>query len=251
METSTNQTVKPSLHPMVWVATISVTAASLVGIASMTGLISPHAAEAPSAKVAMAPATEAPKVEVPAVVETKPAPVVEKKAVAVQHRESRNQNEPVRVAQYGGGYGGIPVNHGTRADGGSPGGNYEVQPQSPPARVYSSSPRCNDCGTVESVRTVTKEGSGSGVGAVAGGVVGGALGNGVGQGNGRTLATIAGAVGGAMLGNKIEKDQKKVTVYESTIRMEDGSRRTVTTESRPAWQQGDAVQVDHGNVSLR
>lgn len=244
METSTSQS-KSALHPMVWVATISVTAASLVGIASMTGLISPRAAEAPVAQVA--PATEAAKTEIPtAAVEPKPVAKVEKRAV-VRHEE------PIQVAQYGGGssYGGIPVNHGTRADG-SPAGGYPAQTQSaPPARVYSSAPRCNDCGTVESVRAVTKEGEGSGVGAVAGGVVGGALGNGVGQGNGRTLATIAGAVGGAVLGNKLEKDHKKVTVYESTIRMDDGSRRTVTNESRPAWQQGDAVQIDHGTVILR
>ena len=82
-------------------------------------------------------------------------------------------------------------------------------------------------------------------------MLGGALGNGVGQGNGRTLATLAGAVGGAFFGNKIEKDRKAVTVYETTIHMEDGSRRTITTDARPTWREGDPVRMDQGNVIPR
>ncbi len=227
---------KSRLHPMLWVAALSVTAASTVAIGSMTGLLQAQAEQAP-AVIETTKSVE--KVEANAEISALPA-------AAGRHAV---REEPIRLAQYSGGtsYGGIPVNRGTRADG-TPVGSAPA-PQAP--RYAPPAQRCSDCGTVESVRAVTREGDGSGVGAVAGGVVGGALGNGVGQGHGRTLATIAGAVGGAMLGNKVEKDQKKTTVYESTIRMEDGSRRTVTSESHPAWQQGDTVQVDHGTVIPR
>jgi len=47
----------------------------------------------------------------------------------------------------------------------------------PPPAVYSTAPQvCHTCATIESVRGVTQEGSGSGVGAVAGGVLGSTLG---------------------------------------------------------------------------
>ena len=48
---------------------------------------------------------------------------------------------------------------------------------------------CPECGTVTDVKTVKKEGEGSGLGAVAGGVVGGVLGHQIGSGRGNTAAT--------------------------------------------------------------
>lgn len=52
---------KSGLHPMVWVATIAVTAFSAVGIASLTGLLPRHAEEKPvePAVVATAPGSNA------------------------------------------------------------------------------------------------------------------------------------------------------------------------------------------------
>ena len=101
------------------------------------------------------------------------------------------------------------------------------------APAAPSAPLCTVCGHVESVRTVQREQPTSGVGAVAGGVVGGVVGNQVGHGNGRTAATMLGAVGGGFLGNHIERRTHTLTRYEVTVRMDDGSRRTVETRSAP------------------
>ena len=105
-------------------------------------------------------------------------------------------------------------------------------------------PLCANCGTVEAVTAVQKQGSGGGVGTVAGGAVGAVIGNQVGKGSGRTVATILGAIGGGLAGNMIEKNIKKETVYRVQVRMEDGSTRTVEQSTLPAV--GSRVTVDNG-----
>jgi outer membrane lipoprotein SlyB len=112
--------------------------------------------------------------------------------------------------------------------------------QSGPAAAPLSTPApapakevCAVCGRVESVRTVQHTAPTTGVGAVAGGVVGGVVGNQIGHGNGRTAATLLGAVGGGFAGNAIEKQTHKVTAYEVSVRMQDGSLRTVETSTAP------------------
>lgn len=115
-----------------------------------------------------------------------------------------------------------------------------VQP-APTAQV------CATCGTVDSVRAVTQKGEGSGVGAVAGGVIGGLVGNQMGKGSGKTAMTVLGAIGGGIAGNEIEKNQHAATVYEVTVRMDDGSYRTVTQSTAPAA--GSRVQVEGNTLS--
>lgn len=113
------------------------------------------------------------------------------------------------------------------------------------------------CGTVESVVAVQRQGQVNGVavggttvgiGTVAGGVVGGLLGNQVGGGNGKTAMTILGVAGGAFAGNTIEKNMKKVTVYQMRVRMNDGSLRTV--EQASAVQSGSRVIVESNTLRL-
>jgi outer membrane lipoprotein SlyB len=104
---------------------------------------------------------------------------------------------------------------------------------------------CANCGTVESVTPIQRDGTAGGVGAVAGGVLGAVVGNQVGGGNGKTLATILGAVGGGVAGNTVEKKMKKETVYQVQVRMEDGSSRTLE-QAVPAMV-GAKVIVD-GNT---
>lgn len=116
-------------------------------------------------------------------------------------------------------------------------------------RTYVAS-NCGNCGVVESVRIVEARGQASGVGAVAGGVTGAILGNQVGAGNGRTATTILGAAGGAYLGNEIEKNSKKSQVYRITVRMEDGTSRTVTQRSASV-SVGERVKVVDGTVVPR
>lgn len=92
---------------------------------------------------------------------------------------------------------------------------------------------CAVCGHVESVRTIKHQKPTTGVGAVAGGVVGGVVGNQIGSGRGRTLATVAGAVGGGFAGNEIEKRTHTETVYQVSVRMDNGKLRTVETATAP------------------
>ncbi|MBB3176788.1 glycine zipper 2TM domain-containing protein [Variovorax sp. Sphag1AA] len=103
---------------------------------------------------------------------------------------------------------------------------------------------CSTCGKVESVRQVKSAKPSSGVGAVAGGVVGGVIGHQVGSGRGRTVATVAGAAGGAYAGNTVEKKKNTKTVYEVSVRMQDGSMRTVQTTSAPPVGQAVTVKGD-------
>lgn len=125
------------------------------------------------------------------------------------------------------------------------------------ARSFGSAPvpvrqavaaRCGDCGVVQSVRSYKVAGQGSAVGVVGGGVLGGVVGNQFGGGNGRTALTVLGALGGAYAGNQIEKQVRSTTRYEMTVRMDDGSVRTLRSASPYNWNSGDAVRVVDGNV---
>lgn len=116
---------------------------------------------------------------------------------------------------------------------------------------------CADCGTVEAVTAVQRQGKVNGVpvgnttiglGTVAGGVVGGLLGNQVGGGSGKTAMTVLGAAGGAFAGNQIEKNMKKVTVYQVRVRMNDGSVRTVEVSS--SVPVGSRVIVEGNNLRM-
>ncbi|SFU40857.1 Glycine zipper 2TM domain-containing protein [Polaromonas sp. YR568] len=116
---------------------------------------------------------------------------------------------------------------------------------------------CASCGTVEAVTPVQRQGKVNGVdvggttiglGTVAGGVVGGLLGNQVGGGNGKTAMTVLGVAGGAFAGNQIEKNMKKVTVYEIRVRMDDGSTRNMELSS--SVPVGSKVIVEGKNLRL-
>ena len=113
----------------------------------------------------------------------------------------------------------------------------------PPAQTTAAAPAtsaspapapvCKSCGVVESVRTVTHKGEGSGVGAVAGGVLGAAVGNQMGKGDGRKAMTVLGALGGGLAGHEVEKRSKSATVHEVQVRMDDGTLRTVQQAQAP------------------
>ncbi|MFC6284230.1 glycine zipper 2TM domain-containing protein [Polaromonas aquatica] len=126
----------------------------------------------------------------------------------------------------------------------------------PPA-VVARANVCADCGTVEAVTAVQRQGQVNGVavgnttiglGTVAGGVLGGLLGHQVGNGNGRTAATVLGVAGGAFAGNAVEKNMKKVTVYDVRVRMNDGSTRNLDISS--AVPVGSKVIVEGKNLRM-
>jgi outer membrane lipoprotein SlyB len=220
-----------SLHPVFWIAGIAVTLFSLVGIASLTGLLpsrsatptEPQAAVSPAPASAPVTAAPAPLAATPAPVakEDAPKPVERHKTTAKQHKEKVAALPPPQGA-------GVPPDY------------------APPA-----APVCADCGTIAGVRQIKHEGEGTGLGAVGGGVVGGLIGNNVGNGNGRTLATIAGMVGGGLLGNKIEKSQRETVSYQVSVKMEDGTGRVVNYDTAPPWRIGDPVKVVNGTLVAR
>lgn len=110
---------------------------------------------------------------------------------------------------------------------------------------------CENCGTVSDIRTIEKEGEGTGLGAVAGGVVGGLLGHQIGGGTGKDLATIAGAAGGAYAGHQVEKKVKKSKSYEVSIRMENGQTEIMPFAEQPPFAVGDKVKIVDGILQRR
>ena len=249
MEVSAPATKSSALHPVFWMAGISVTLLSLAGIASLTGLLPARPAPAPErpAIVATVPAAEPP----PTLAAAAPAPAamppaqegpVSKApaAPAVTHKPAKKKIEkeippgPAAMPP--------PLASGVPPD-------YVPPPEAAPAPP--AAPACANCGVVANVRQVTREGQGTGAGAIVGGLAGGALASNIGRGNTRTLATIAGAVGGGLLGNSIEKSQRKTVAYEIIVRMEDGSSRTIASETVPPWRIDEKIRLVNGAIVAR
>ena len=107
---------------------------------------------------------------------------------------------------------------------------------------------CTNCAVIESIREVNTRAEGSGVGAAGGAVLGGVLGNQIGGGSGRQLATIAGAIGGAVAGNQVEGRVNATRSYVVTVRMDDGSTRSINQTARPRWNTGDDVRIIDGQI---
>ena len=108
---------------------------------------------------------------------------------------------------------------------------------------------CQDCGVVESVTEVKVQGKTNGIGAVAGGVGGALVGNRIAGNHNRTLGGVVGAVGGGLLGNAIEKHQRQGIAYDVSVRMEDGSHRTVRESTAPSI--GEKVRVESDGLHQR
>jgi uncharacterized protein YcfJ len=108
-----------------------------------------------------------------------------------------------------------------------------------------ASAQCKDCGTVIDVKTVKKQGEGSGAGAVIGGVAGGVLGHQVGGGRGKDVATVGGALGGAYVGHQVEKESKSTTSHVVVVRMDAKNvpDRTFTYANPTSYKVGDKVKI--------
>lgn len=159
-------TLPNRMHPLLAVAAFSVTLVSLVGAASILGLL-PYSQAKGSATPEISAAAPANQPLIAQAPQQQPQPqprqIVERRTV-VHHayapaRQASRNDDRTDVAQ-------APV---------------QRAPAPAPAPQNSA------------------------VGIGLGAVVGGLLGNQVGDGKGRTLATIAGAVGGAYAGNEIAK----------------------------------------------
>ena len=88
-------------------------------------------------------------------------------------------------------------------------------------------------------------GDAKGVGAVGGGVVGGVVGNKLGKG--KTLFTVLGAAG-ALAGHQIEKHVRAEKRWEISVRLDDGTQRTVASDVEPTWRAGERVRLLDGKL---
>lgn len=218
METSPS---KSATHPMFLIAAASVAAVSFAGIGYLAGWLPGPGKSAESAVIT--PTTQ--------VMETMPENT---KAPSAKSSET-TAKEPAKESSA------KPVKHRSSAVSSAPTSSH----------ASSTAAVCADCGVVSSVNEVMVEPAGSGVGAVAGGVVGGVLGNQIGKGSGRTIATVLGAAGGAYAGNAIEKSTKKTKRYDVVVRFDDGTTRTFSSTTAPAWRSGDHVRLENGVLTAR
>lgn len=106
-------------------------------------------------------------------------------------------------------------------------------------------------GVVESVRTVTIEGTRSGVGAAAGGAVGGVAGSTAGKGKGSTIGAVVGAVLGGVAGQAIEEGSTKKEGLEITVKLDSGQLVAITQEADEQFQVGDRVRLLSGSGVTR
>lgn len=119
----------------------------------------------------------------------------------------------------------------------------------PAAKQHAAAP-CASCGVIQAINAVEVKGKTSGIGAVAGGVAGGLVGNAIGGGHGagNAVLTIGGAAGGAFAGDAIEGHVKKQTAWRVTVRMDDGSVRTLQQSAQPPFATGDRVRIVDGKA---
>jgi outer membrane lipoprotein SlyB len=256
------RTSTPRLHPLVIAAAVSVIALSATGIAAFTGVLPMHkaaaldAAPAMTAPAALATAPAAASIAPPTntvVIQNSTAPAasapmeiaepVKPAPKVIRTKVVRPAPAPV-VADAG-----APVYHPTAVS--SSGSDYPPAPPVTPAPAVAQAPlACATCGTIENVREVKQAGDAKGIGAVAGGVGGAVIGKQFGKGNGSTALAVLGAVGGAFAGHQIEKQVRSTTAYEVTVRMEDGSTRTVQQANPPAWRMGERVRVNGDSITM-
>ena len=281
---TTPQTVVPLLYKA---AAVSVIAAALTGVGVMTGVVpfkgnSPQTVAAQGFGAPVAPQSAptnvlvAPPIAQPAptvVAAPLPEPAVKPKLAKVIRKPVAEPtiaaspvfNRPVAVSSSGDSRypdersypndrtypnerandRGYPNDRGYSNDS-YPQGN---SPYYPPVAQAPVKAICNNCGTIENIREVTKPGDGSGLGAVGGAVGGAVLGRQFGNGRGKDLLSVLGAVGGGFAGHQVEKSVRSVKSYEVQVRMEDGSVRTVPSATQPNWRTGDRVRIDGGGIS--
>ena len=102
---------------------------------------------------------------------------------------------------------------------------------------------CTECGVVVSVSEKTIMGKGTGVGAIAGGVAGAVIGHDIGE---NRAGTAIGAVVGGIAGHQIERSARSTKRYDVSVRMQDGSVKTISTGTPPPWRAGDRVRLHNG-----
>jgi outer membrane lipoprotein SlyB len=106
-------------------------------------------------------------------------------------------------------------------------------------------------GVVESVRSVTIEGTKSGIGAVAGGAAGGIGGSAIGHGRGAAVAAVAGAVAGGLIGAAAEEGLTREEGVEITVRLDNGELRAIVQTADEVFTPGERVRLLSVNGQTR
>lgn len=106
-------------------------------------------------------------------------------------------------------------------------------------------------GVVESVRSVSIEGTHSGIGAAAGGVAGGIGGSMIGSGRASAVAAVAGAVAGGLLGAAAEQGMTRQEGVEITVRLDNGELRAIVQTADEPFKPGDRVRLLSVNGQTR
>ena len=119
------------------------------------------------------------------------------------------------------------------------------------SRTQTRSEQTVRLGVVESVRSVTIEGTQSGVGVAAGAVVGGLGGSNVGGGKGSSVGAVIGAVLGGVAGNAIEGSTTKKAGLEITVKLDNGQLTAITQEADEQFRPGERVRILSGSGATR
>ena len=214
------QATNTRLHPLLAIAAVSVSILSGVGVASLTGLVPLSRSQESPLQIP----SEVIKPIEPAISHPVTKPAAPK---PVARRVAPKPVEPIAYREFSDIVAPTPA---------------PVVAQAPVlTETPKPQPLPGHLAVVESVREVKEPGDAKGVGAIAGGVVGGVLGNKLGKGKG--LVTVLGAAGGAFAGHQVEKRVRAEKRWEIGVRLDDGSQRTLSSETEPAWRAGDRVRL--------
>lgn len=215
METNTKST---RLHPLLSAAAISLIVLSGVGIAALTGVL-PHsrgATEPVVAPEAQKPIEQAVTMPAPA------ASVAKPKARPVARAVAPRPPAPAPVAA--------------------------AYPPPPVAQAPLPAQLPGLGGVIESVKEVEQKGENPIAGPVIGGIAGAVLGHQVDHGTGRTIATAVGAGAGILGGKVVEEKVRATKHWETSVRLDDGSTQSFTSETQPGWQPGQHVRIVDGQI---
>jgi len=117
------------------------------------------------------------------------------------------------------------------------------------AQSHPGQSQISQTGYVERIEVVRKGAANNVAGTIIGGIVGGLIGSQIGGGRGQTAATIAGVAGGAVAGNVIEGRRRTDNeAFRVSVRLDDGSYRTLMQEDLHDLRTGDRVRVQGNEV---
>jgi len=199
---------KTRLHPLLTAAAVSLTVFSAVGIAALTGVL--PTSRGSSEPVIQEPIEHAVTMPAPATPAAKPKPRPVARAVAPRPPAPA----PVIAA----------------------------------AEPVKPAPLPGVGAVIESVKEVEQAPDKTIAGPVVGGIAGAVLGHQIGHGTGRTVATAVGAGAGILAGRAIEKTARASKHWDVTVRLDDGSTKTISSDSEPAWHAGDHVRLVDGQL---